>query len=107
MSKPTAPHLDKKLGYHFLSWMESRMNTILELEQKESIDEKQLKFQIYKLGVDMYRQFNNLPHVISYKEPFSYSPCLEWSNILCRYVKEEDKDELELERVREYASRDC
>ena len=105
MAKPTAPHLDKKLSYHFLSFMESRMNTILELEQTD-VEEKQLKYQIYKLGVDMYRQFNQLPPVISYKEPFSYSPAMEWSNILCRYVKEEEKDELELERVREYASRD-
>ena len=83
--------------------MESRMNTILELEQKESIDEKQLKFQIYKLGVDMYRHFNKLPPVVSYKEPFSYSPCMEWSPILRTYVKEEEKEELELERVRQMA----
>ena len=75
---------------------------ILKYEQQEKFSEKALKHQIYQLGVDMYRHFNKLPPVVSYKEPFSYSPSLEWSSILLRYVKEEEKDGLELERVRSY-----
>lgn len=90
-----------------VGWAEGQFKTIRDIEDRpEYFDEKKMKHMLYRVAVDMYREYHNLPPVVSYKQPFSFSPAKEWSTILNTYVDPEERNSLELERLREIVERE-
>ena len=103
-----APHTYKSLSYRTVNWAESKFKTIREIEDRpEYFDRAKMKHLLYRVAVDLYREYHNLPPVVSYKEPFSFSPSKEWSSILNEYVAPEERNKLELSALKQMVEQEA